>query len=64
MFAPIFEPSTTTNPLDDQNKVDECIQRMKPMGFADSNGTLTELIKLKKGNLEQVLDALNPQDHN
>jgi hypothetical protein len=64
MFAPMFQPPTTTTaPLDDQKKIDECIERMTSMGFVDSNGVLTELIKSKKGDLDQVLDALNPRNY-
>jgi len=36
---------------------------MTAMGFVDSNGVLTELIKSKKGDLNQVLDALNPRNY-
>lgn len=66
MFAPMFQPPTTAtanNPIDDQKKIDECVERMTSMGFVDSNGILTELIKSKKGDLEQVLDALNPRNY-
>jgi hypothetical protein len=71
MFTPIFQPSTTTTTtgstedqqVKEQKKIDECIERMTSMGFVDSNGVLTELIKSKKGDLEQVLDALNPRNY-
>ncbi|CAF3964329.1 unnamed protein product [Rotaria sp. Silwood2] len=77
MFAPMFQPpassataaaTTTTATTDDQQtqeqkKIEECIERMTGMGFVDSNGVLTELIKAKKGDLNQVLDALNPRNY-
>jgi len=69
MFTPMFQPPTgTTATADDQQaqeqkKFDECIERMTAMGFVDSNGVLTELIKSKKGDLNQVLDALNPRNY-
>ncbi len=72
IFTPMFQPppttaTTTATPADqqaeEQKKVDECIERMTAMGFVDSNGVLTELIKSKKGDLNQVLDALNPRNY-
>ena len=39
--------------------VDECIEKMKAMGFDESNQALIELIRSKKGDLNQVLDAIN-----
>ena len=77
MFNPMFQQATTgaaaaaaaaaatTNnqQADEQKKIDECIERMTAMGFVDSNGVLTELIKSKKGDLNQVLDALNPRNY-
>ena len=73
MFNPIFQQAaaaagTTTAPTADQQaeeqkRIDECVERMTAMGFVDSNGVLTELIKSKKGDLNQVLDALNPRNY-
>jgi sequestosome 1 len=70
MFNPMFQQATSTPnaPAEDQQaqeqkKLDECIERMTAMGFVDSNGVLTELIKSKKGDLNQVLDALNPRNY-
>jgi hypothetical protein len=69
MFNPMFQPQpTTTVPTvdqqaEEQKKIDECVERMTAMGFVDSNGVLTELIKSKKGDLNQVLDALNPRNY-
>jgi len=78
MFVPMFQQgataaangTTTTAPpsqadqqAQEQKKIDECVERMTAMGFVDSNGILTELIKAKKGDLNQVLDALNPRNY-
>jgi len=72
MFQPMFQPPTasasSTTTIDEQQnqeqkKIDECIERMTAMGFVDSNGILSELIKSKKGDLNQVLDALNPRNY-
>ena len=72
MFTPMFQQATaaatttaTTNDqqAEEQKKLDECVERMTAMGFVDSNGVLTELIKSKKGDLNQVLDALNPRNY-
>jgi len=68
MFTPMFQPpppAATTNDqhVEEQKKIDECVERMTAMGFVDSNGVLTELIKSKKGDLNQVLDALNPRNY-
>ena len=74
MFNPMFQQAaaaaktaTTASVVDEQaqeqKKIDECIDRMTAMGFVDSNGILTELIKAKKGDLNQVLDALNPRNY-
>ncbi|CAF1015751.1 unnamed protein product [Rotaria sordida] len=74
MFAPMFQSQTTTTTttttdstedqqVKEQKKINECIERMISMGFVDSNGVLTELIKSRKGDLDQVLDALNPRNH-
>lgn len=46
-----------------QKKIDECLERMTAMGFVDLNGVLSELVKAKNGDLNQVLDALNPQNY-
>lgn len=73
MFNPILQQAMASNPtmspstgaegdLDPQ-KIDDCIERMTAMGFVDTNGVLTELIKSKKGDINQVLDALNPRNY-
>ena len=72
MFSPMFQPpaaaattaaTTADQQAQEQKKLDECVERMTAMGFVDSNGVLTELIKSKKGDLNQVLDALNPRNY-
>lgn len=74
MFTPMFQPPTgapttaTTAPVvdqqaEEQKKIEECVERMTAMGFVDSNGVLSELIKSKQGDLNQVLDALNPRNY-
>jgi hypothetical protein len=69
MLTPMFQPPTATaaaaeeQQAQEQKKIEECIERMTAMGFVDSNGVLTELIKSKKGDLNQVLDALNPRNY-
>jgi len=69
MLNPMFQPPTATaaaaeeQKAQEQKKIEECIERMTAMGFVDSNGVLSELIKSKKGDLNQVLDALNPRNY-
>lgn len=74
VFGPMLQPpsgttsATTATPSKDQQgeekkKIDECIERMTSMGFVDTNGVLSELIRAKKGDLNQVLDALNPRNY-
>jgi len=67
MLGPMMQQqntvSTDAEAAKDQKKIDECVERMTAMGFVDSNGVLTELIKSKKGDLNQVLDALNPRNY-
>ncbi|UJR27092.1 hypothetical protein I4U23_008393 [Adineta vaga] len=73
MFNPVFQAAATTTAAtaatvddkqaEEKKKLDECVERMTAMGFVDSNGVLSELIKSKKGDLNQVLDALNPRNY-
>ncbi|CAF1135590.1 unnamed protein product [Rotaria magnacalcarata] len=62
MFVPMFQHSKPTA-TEDQTQIEKCVELMTSMGFVDSNGVLTELVKSKKGDLEQVLDALNPRNY-
>lgn len=77
ILAPMFQqhagssasaatPNTTTTADEqdrEQKKIQDCVERMTAMGFVDSNGVLSELIKSKKGDINQVLDALNPRNY-
>jgi sequestosome 1 len=59
---PLEEESTQiTNPL--EKSIDDCMERMKAMGFMDANGALRELIRSKQGDINAVLDAINPRHH-
>jgi hypothetical protein len=60
--TPLLEASTKiTNPL--EKAVDDCLERMKGMGFNDGNGALRELVRSKNGDINSVLDAINPRNH-
>ncbi|CAF3672538.1 unnamed protein product [Rotaria socialis] len=76
MLGPMFQPpvvpsaaaaatsATSDEPLaQEHKKIGECVERMTAMGFVDTNGVLSELIRAKKGDLNQVLDALNPRNY-
>ena len=43
--------------------VDDCMERMAAMGFIDANGGLRELIRSKQGDINAVLDAINPRHY-
>ena len=59
---PSLEKSTTiTNPL--EKAVDDCMERMKAMGFVDANGALRELVRSKQADINSVLDAINPRHY-
>ncbi|CAF1073640.1 unnamed protein product, partial [Didymodactylos carnosus] len=70
MFTTMMKNQTApaTNEADEEarekKKIDECVERMTAMGFMNTNGVLAELIKAKNGDLNQVLDALNPRNYN
>ena len=40
--------------------IDDARQQMLSMGFSDDDGWLTQLLKLKHGNIEQVIELLSP----
>ncbi|CAF0776975.1 unnamed protein product [Didymodactylos carnosus] len=54
-------PPPKINTMDKQ--IEDCVERMKAMGFVDTNGVLTDLIRTKQGDINQVLDAINPRHH-
>jgi hypothetical protein len=58
--TPLLEESTKiTNPL--EKTIDDCMERMKAMGFIDANGALRDLVRSKQGDINAVLDAINPR---
>ena len=68
MFNPAFQAAAaaatpTVDHQAEEKKIDECVERMVSMGFVDSNGVLRDLIRSKNGDLNQVLDALNPRNY-
>ena len=71
MFNPAFQAAaaaaaatpTVDHQAEEKKKIDECVERMVSMGFVDSNGVLRDLIRSKNGDLNQVLDALNPRNY-
>ena len=44
------------------SKVKESLEQMLSMGFSDDDGWLTQLLTMKRGNIEEVLDILAPVD--
>ena len=44
-----------------QGSIEECIQKLKAMGFTDANGALLDLVRAKNGDINAVLDAINPR---
>jgi hypothetical protein len=61
--TPLIEEEFTeiTNPL--ESNIDNCMERMKAMGFIDANGALRELVRSKQGDINAVLDAINPRHY-
>ena len=51
--------SSTASSNASDPSIDECVEKMKAMGFDENNQALIELIRSKKGDLNQVLDAIN-----
>lgn len=54
------QTSKISNPL--EKNIDDCLERMAAMGFVDTNGQLRELIRSKQGDINAVLDAINPRN--
>jgi hypothetical protein len=44
-------------------EIEECVEKMKAMGFDEPNEDLLELIRSKKGDLNSVLDEINSRGH-
>jgi sequestosome 1 len=63
VLAPPIEEEFTqiTNPL--ESNIDNCMERMKAMGFIDTNSALRELVRSKQGDINAVLDAINPRHY-
>jgi len=61
--TPLIEEEFTEikNPL--ESNIDNCMERMKAMGFIDANGALRELVRSKQGDINAVLDAINPRHY-
>ena len=45
-----------------KNNVTEARDQMISMGFSDDDGWLTQLLEMKNGNIEEVIDVLTPVD--
>jgi hypothetical protein len=43
--------------------IEECVEKMKAMGFDEPNDDLMELIRSKKGDLNSILDEINKRGH-
>lgn len=41
-------------------KVIETLTKLQAMGFTNEGGWLSQLVEIKRGNIEQVLDVLLP----
>ncbi|CAF5211136.1 unnamed protein product, partial [Rotaria magnacalcarata] len=61
IIPPVEESTHIRNSL--EYSIDDCMQRMTAMGFIDANGALRELIRSKQGDINLVLDAINPRSH-
>jgi len=57
--APTVEvPASTETPPASDKAVEECVEKMKAMGFDDPSEDLMEIIRSKKGDLNSVLDEI------
>ncbi|CAM2696443.1 unnamed protein product [Rotaria socialis] len=61
IIPPVEESTHIRNSL--EYSIDDCMQRMTAMGFIDANGALRELIRSKQGDINLVLDAINPRSY-
>jgi hypothetical protein len=53
--------SEITNPL--QKQVEDCVEKIKELGFDDINEDILELVCSKKGDLNSVLDEIHSRYH-
>eukprot|EP00095_Tigriopus_kingsejongensis_P002479 maker-scaffold988_size73003-snap-gene-0.15 protein:Tk02479 transcript:maker-scaffold988_size73003-snap-gene-0.15-mRNA-1 annotation:"sequestosome-1 isoform x1" len=51
----LYKPGTTVS-----SKVSDARDQMLSMGFSDDDGWLTQLLTMKRGNIDEVLDILAP----
>ncbi|CAF3110382.1 unnamed protein product [Rotaria sp. Silwood2] len=61
IIPPVENSTKIRTPL--ERTIDDCMERMKAMGFIDANGALRELIRSKQGDINLVLDAINPRHY-
>ena len=53
------ESTNIRNPLEEA--VHDCMEKMISMGYIDAHGALRELVRAKHGDINLVLDAINPR---
>ena len=53
-------PGSGGTPAGSNRSIDDARAQMLGMGFSDDDGWLTQLLKLKHGNIEQVIELLSP----
>jgi sequestosome 1 len=58
---PVEQPTKIRTPI--EKSIDDCLERMKAMGFIDANGALRDLVRAKQGDINSVLDAINPRHY-
>lgn len=54
--------STNEKPQPSDKAVEECVERMKELGFNEVDENLMEIIRSKKGNINLVLDEINKKN--
>ncbi|CAF0898027.1 unnamed protein product [Rotaria sp. Silwood1] len=61
IIPPVESSTKIRTPL--EQAIEDCMERMQSMGFIDANGALRELIQTKQGDINLVLDAINPRHY-